>query len=163
MKTPYQFIIDGIIPSTQEAFKRSGVNKLIRKEETDCVRRFKKAVSDHLSNNKPGSFFPTSSPVFIAIVQFFTSAKRDYRVRDVDNMAKTILDILQQNGLYKDDAQVRTLVVTKRVDINKVPQNLGFIHVEILDDEQDVPVVSDFTKDALKLYEDLKKGNVVIQ
>lgn len=161
METSYQFLIDGIIPATQEAFKKTSVNRYIRREESASVKKFKEVVSTHLLNNRPSVSFPTSNSVFVAIIQFFTSTKKDYKVRDVDNMAKTVLDILEQNKFYKNDSQVRTLLVSKRVDIKNVPQNLGFIYVKVLEDGEDIQVIEDLLKEALKLYEDLKVGNVV--
>jgi len=46
------------------------------------------------------------------------------------------------------------------VDIKNVPQNLGFIYVKVLEDGEDIQVIEDLLKEALKLYEDLKAGNV---
>lgn len=161
MGTSYQFLIDGIIPATQEAFKKTSVNRYIRREESASVKKFKEVVSTHLLNNRPPVSFPTSNSVFVAIIQFFTSTKKDYKTRDVDNMAKTVLDILEQNKFYKNDSQVRTLLVSKRVDLKNVPQNLGFIYVKVLEDGEDIQVIEDLLKEALKLYEDLKAGNVV--
>ena len=160
MKTSYKFVINGIIPATQEAYKKTGVDMYVKKQESSSLKTFKKVVATHLLENKPNPLFPTEKVVFVAIIQFFTSTKKDYKTRDVDNMAKTILDILQQNKFYEDDNQVRTLLVTKMVDMDKVPQNLGFVYIEILEDGDDIPIVEGLKKEALKLYEDFKTENI---
>ncbi|AKM83833.1 TPA: hypothetical protein DCZ46_00655 [Candidatus Campbellbacteria bacterium] len=158
MKNYHEFVINGIIPATQEAYKKSGVDIYVRKKESSSLKTFKKVVTAGLSENKPPSLFPTTKVVFVAIIQFFTSTKKDYKTRDVDNMAKTILDILQQNKFYENDSQVRTLLVTKMVNIDEVPQNLGFVYIKILEDGEDIPAIEGLKKGALKLYEDLKEN-----
>jgi hypothetical protein len=73
-------------------------------------------------------------------------------------MAKTVLDVLEQNKFYKNDSQVRTLLVSKRVDLKKVPQNLGFIYIKILEDNEDIKAVEDLLEEALKIYHGFKEN-----
>ncbi len=156
--------MEGIIPATQEAFKGGDkINPGVRKDEKECVKIFKKSVSDYIIKDKPSDLFPSNGNLYVAIVQFFTSDKKDYQHRDVDNMAKTVLDALNQGGLYKDDSQVRTLLVSKIVDLKKVPQNLGFIYIKILDDGEDEIFTENIIDQAVLMYNDMKIFNVQIK
>ena len=79
-------------------------------------------------------------------------------------MAKTVLDVLGQNNFYKDDSQVRTLLVSKRVELGKISQNLGFIYVKTLEENEDIEAVKTLLEDVLKTYIEFKntlKINVV--
>jgi len=160
----YKVMIEGIIPATQEAFKGGdGVNLKIRREERKCVTDFKKLVSDYIDNDKPSNLFPANGDLYVAIIQFYTSEKNDYKRRDVDNMAKTVLDVLNQGGFYQDDSQVRTLLVSKIVDLKKINQNLGFIYIKILNNGEDTIFAQDLISQAVELYKDLREGKVQIE
>lgn len=158
----YQFIVNGVIPATQEAFKKTGVNTYVRRQESESVKNFKKVVSQQLTIDTPPQSFPTSKSVFVVIIQFFTSTKNSYKKRDVDNMAKTVLDILEQNRFYMNDSQVRTLLVSKRVDLTNVPQDLGYVYIKELNDGEDVNAIRPFLNEAMKLYTELKTGKVIV-
>ena len=160
----YKLIFPGVIPATQEAFKGGeSVDPVIRRKERKCVTSFKETVSTYINYDKPSNLFPTDSHLYVAIIQFYTSEKKDYKRRDVDNMAKTVLDVLNQGGLYKDDSQVRTLLVSKIVDLKKINQNLGFIYIKILNDGEDMIFAKDLIGQAVELYGDLKERNVQIK
>lgn len=159
----YSLIMKGIIPATQEAFKGGDkIDSEVRKDEKECVKIFKKAVSDYVTRDKPSDLFPSNGKLYVAIVQFFTSDKKDYQHRDVDNMAKTVLDALNQGGLYGDDSRVRTLLVSKIIDLKKVPQNLGFIYIKILDDGEDEIFTENIIDQAVVMYNDMRENNVEI-
>lgn len=79
--------------------------------------------------------FPTENEVLVFIVQYFIS-KKDYDSTDLDNMAKTILDILK-GQLYSDDRQVRVLLILKKMIDKLIPQNYTFIAVKELKDDKD--------------------------
>ena len=78
--------------------------------------------------------------MFVFVVQYFASDK-EYGRRDVDNMAKTILDVLK-NRFYRDDSQVKTLLVGKKLE-KRVPQDFAYVAIKRLGSSQDV--------DALKI------------
>ncbi len=106
--------IGEIIPSTQEAFKET-FSEATRKEEKIQVLTFKQNFLQRVEEVlKDTNQFPTSNEVFVFIIQYFVSGK-EYRSRDIDNMAKTILDVLK-GRLYKDDRQVKTLLVGKKME-----------------------------------------------
>lgn len=133
--------IGAIIPATQEAYINETFDTQVRKTEKESLIAFKRVLGDRLDSELAQSeTFPTDGEVFVFIMQYFGSEK-EYQRRDVDNMAKTILDLLR-NRFYRDDSQVKTLLVGKKIEA-RVPQNFAYIAVKKLSVTQDV--------DALKI------------
>lgn len=161
----HELIISCVIPSTQQSYKtikKDGVDVHTRTEESKSVRDFKDLVGKILDADKPADVFPTSKQIFISIIQFYVSTKKDYNNRDVDNMAKTMLDVLEKR-FYNNDSQVRTLLVSKRVDVKRVQENLAYIYIKILEDNQDTKLVHRSVKRAESLYLSLKEGRISIR
>lgn len=139
--TDFDFGIDGIVPSTQEAYHHEKFEGAVRKIEKESLEVFKNTVvADLDARLKNNEQFPSVGEVFVFIVQYFASEK-EYSRRDVDNMAKTILDILKKR-FYGDDSQVKTLLIGKKLE-KRVPQNFAYIAIKRLSSSQDV--------DALKI------------
>ncbi len=136
----FDFGIGEIIPATQEAY-RSGFSGEIRKAEKESLTVFKNTISRDIDARlTKDDNFPSDGEIFVFIIQYFASVS-EYQRRDVDNMAKTILDILG-GRFYRDDSQVKTLLIGKRMEA-RVPQNFAYIAVKRLSKTQDV--------DALKI------------
>ncbi|MBI4235143.1 RusA family crossover junction endodeoxyribonuclease [Candidatus Peregrinibacteria bacterium] len=97
VKFDFEIGILDIIPST----------RLTRKDETESIKIFKNTLLGELKTflNQNGDF-PTQDPVFVYIQQYFNS-KKEYDRRDIDNLSKTILDILKLH-IFEDDSQVQT-------------------------------------------------------
>ena len=130
-----------IIPVTQEAYTGNDFDGQVRKVEKKSLAAFKQIVGAQLDSELvQNEAFPTDGEVFVFIIQYFGSEK-EYLRRDVDNMAKTILDLLR-GRFYRDDSQVKTLLVGKKIEA-RVPQNFAYIAVKKLRMTQDV--------DALKI------------
>lgn len=137
----FDFGVGDVIPSTQEAFHYGEFEGGVRKTEKDSLVKFKETVGSKLDAElKTEGSFPSDGEIFVFIVQYF-SVESEYARRDIDNMAKTILDILKSR-FYRDDSQVKTLLVGKRME-RRVPQNFAYIAVKRLSKTQDV--------DALKI------------
>ena len=133
--------IGELIPATQEAFRGDGFLVGVRREEKTGLALFKKSFSEKIENNlRNENLFPTEDEVFVVIIQYFASQKEYFR-RDIDNLAKTILDVLKDR-LYRDDSQVRTLLVSKKME-KRVTQNFAYIAIKKLNSKQEV--------DALKI------------
>ena len=99
----------------------------------------------------PAAPFPTKNEIALFVIQFFGSMN-EYKTRDIDNMAKTIMDCLKDK-IYEDDAQVRTFVMTKKTSA-KVPTNYAFIGVKELKGETDIDVVKSLLlQQAIVLYQ----------
>mgnify|MGYP001608227750 FL=1 len=150
-----------IIPSTQEAFKDGNrFSNLVRKEEGEQLQKFKKILGDQLGENlKNLEIFPSQHEIFIFIMQFFKDEK-EYRLRDVDNMAKTILDVLKSK-VYHDDGQVRTLLVGKKIH-NRVPQNFAYIAITELKSDRDVDALRDSGLErSITLFQELRSKNII--
>lgn len=137
----FDFGVGDIIPSTQEAYHHGEFADAVRKTEKQSLAVFKNTVGADLDIQLKGNEqFPSDGEVFVFILQYFSS-ETEYIRRDVDNMAKTILDILKTR-FYRDDSQVRTLLVGKKIE-QRVPQNFAYAAVKKLNKAQDV--------DALKI------------
>lgn len=127
--------IDEIIPSTQEAYKYDKSSEKVKmKEESEAVHKFINKYKPHidsevkkLSHEK----FPTKEEVFVLVIQFFNVLSQ-YNRRDIDNIAKTLLDILK-GKIYYEDSQVKILVAVKLIE-QRVPDNYAFVGVRTLDD-----------------------------
>lgn len=79
----YKFGLTEIIPSKQD------------NREGQKIAAFKTLVEKTITPEIMGlSIFPSKKEVVVFIMQFFLS-KKDYDTRDVDNMSKTIIDVVK--------------------------------------------------------------------
>src|SRR3989338_671940 len=121
----FNFGIGKIIPATQEAHHDGGFDGQVRKTEKEALTNFKNTLGSELDSKLiSNEQFPTDGEVFIFIVQYF-AAEKEYARRDVDNMAKTVLDVLKVR-FYPDDSQVKTLLVGKKLE-SRVPQDFAYV------------------------------------
>ncbi len=152
--------IDMIIPSTQEAFKKDNFSEARRKDEKSGLGTFRQTFLQRVESDlKHTKQFPTDKEVFVFIVQYFVSQK-DYKSRDVDNMAKTILDVL--NGkFYKDDGQVKTLLVTKKME-PRVTQNFAYIAIKELKEGKDIEALKmSGVERSITMFQELKSKGII--
>lgn len=152
--------IGEIIPSTQEAFKSDSFSQTIRKEETTSVKVFKQNFLERLKKAlKNNPQFPTGNEVFIFVVQYFISAN-DYKSRDIDNMAKTVLDVLK-GEIYKDDGLVKTLLIGKKIE-SRIKQNFAYIAIKELRDGRDVDALKiSGLERSVTLFQELKSQGIL--
>ena len=160
--TPIDFDtgIGEIIPATQEAHTNDGFDGQIRKVEKESLTTFKRIVGEQLDSElAQNDIFPTDGEVFVFIMQYFGSEK-EYLRRDVDNMAKTILDLLR-NRFYYDDSQVKTLLAGKKIEA-RVPQNFAYIAVKKLSATQDVDALKiSGLERSITMFQELKSKKVL--
>ena len=156
MNIDWQCGIDGIIPSTQNSYKNNECNIKIKKEEGENLKIFKKNFLETISSSiQKNSQLPTKEEVFIYVQQFYNS-KKEYENRDIDNMAKTILDLLK-NNIFEDDNKVRTLLVSKKID-KRIPQNFAYCGLKILKDNNDTIILKQSgIERVITFYNELKK------
>ena len=149
-----------IIPTTQEAFTVEGHDKKLRVDGKDALAIFKKAFLEDLESQlKATAGFPTDKEAFVFILQFFASQK-EYEKRDVDNMAKTVLDVLK-NRIYQDDSQVRTLLVGKKMADKRVDQNFAYIAIKILNNDREVDALQiSGLERAVTLFQSLRSEGI---
>ena len=125
-----------IVPSKQEAYS-SGKSSL--KVESQSVKAFKVAlVEDIEARIRSNNEFPTAKELYVFIVQWFVS-RDEYESRDIDNLAKTVLDSLK-GIIYSDDGLVRTLVVCKKMDTKRIPENFAYIAIKALNSNESLEV-----------------------
>ena len=78
----------------------------------------------------------------------------------MDNMAKTILDILKSR-FYRDDSQVKTLLVGKKLE-KRVPQNFAYVAVKRLGASQDVDALKiSGLERSVTMFQELKNKKVL--
>lgn len=152
--------IGEVIPSTQEAFKGGMHSQGVRKEEKTGISNFKRnflqRVEEVLKNTNQ---FPTREEVFVFIVQYFVSEK-EYKSRDIDNMSKTVLDVLKE-GFYQDDDQVKTLLISKKME-GRVPHNFAYIAIKELRSGRDVDALKiSGLERSVTLYQELRSKGIV--
>lgn len=94
------------------------------------------------------------------IVQYIAS-ENEYRKRDVDNMAKTVLDVLKEQ-FYRDDSQVKTLLVGKKMADQRVSQNFAYVAIKILGATEDVGALKmSGLERAVTMFQELKSRKIL--
>jgi len=156
----FDFGIGEIIPATQEAHHSDRFDGQVRKTEKEGLAVFKSTLSNtldlQLAQNEQ---FPSDGELFVFIVQYFALDK-EYSRRDVDNMAKTILDVLK-NRFYNDDSQVKTLLVGKKLE-KRVPQNFAYVAIKRLSTSQDVDALKiSGLERSVTMFQELKNKQII--
>lgn len=155
----YHFGIPEIIPSTHEAYQGKSFDGAVRKKENENLIAFKKKLADTLDEAVQNlSQFPTQGELLVFILQFFVSPT-EYKNRDVDNLSKTILDVLKKR-FYEDDGQVKTLLVGKRMD-KQIVHNFAYVAVKELTSGSEPFLKEAGLARAMTLYYDLKKKGLL--
>jgi len=156
----FDFGVGEIIPATQEAHHNDEFEGQVRKTEKEGLLQFKNTLSHDLDSRlQSNESFPSDGEVFVFIVQYFASEK-EYSRRDVDNMAKTILDILKRR-FYRDDSQVKTLLVGKKLE-KRVPQNFAYVAIKRLSISQDVDALKiSGLERSVTLFQELKSKKLI--
>lgn len=90
-------------PSVNHYYRRVGHRTLISREG----RRFRERVCALLAG---AGVSPLDGPLVLQIEVY----PPDRRTRDIDNVQKSLLDALEQGGLYGDDSQIVKLDIEKR-------------------------------------------------
>lgn len=153
--------ISEIIPATQEAYRGESFSALIKKEEKTSVVRFEQEFLEKVGANlKDNAKFPTDCEVFVFIVQYFAS-ENEYQRRDIDNMAKTILNVAEGH-FYNDDCQVKTLLVGKKMIDRRVSQNFAYVAIKVLTVTQDVDALKiSGLERAVTMFQELRSRAII--
>ena len=156
----FDFGVGKIIPATQEAHHGGGFNGQVRKTEKEALSVFKTALGSELDSKLVSNEqFPTDGEAFVFIVQYF-GAEKEYVRRDVDNMAKTILDVLK-GRFYRDDSQVKTLLVGKKLE-KRVPQDFAYVAIKRLSSSQDVDALKiSGLERSVTMFQELKSKKIL--
>jgi crossover junction endodeoxyribonuclease RusA len=89
-------------PSINHYWRRVGAKTLISREG----RRFRERVVAALASHNRQ---PVAGPLAVEV----DVHPPDNRRRDIDNIAKALLDALQHGGAYADDGQIVRLTITR--------------------------------------------------
>jgi Holliday junction resolvase RusA-like endonuclease len=105
-----EFVVPGALVPKQRARQGKGGHWYTPPE----TRAYEQAISAYGTTTRLRHRWPTAdaSSEFEVTINLFLP---DARARDVDNIAKSVLDGLNQN-IWKDDRQVARLVVNRHVD-----------------------------------------------
>ena len=155
----FDFGVGEIIPATQEAYRDGEFIPTIRKTEKESLLVFRSSVLAQIEKQLVSNEqFPSDGEIFVFIIQYFSSTN-EYSRRDIDNMAKTILDILKDR-FYRDDSQVKTLLVGKKID-QRVPQNFAYVAIKKLSLTQDVDALKiSGLERSVTMFQELKSKKV---
>ncbi|MBI4415045.1 MAG: RusA family crossover junction endodeoxyribonuclease [Candidatus Kerfeldbacteria bacterium] len=156
----FDFGIGEIVPSTQEAYHYGEFDGAVSKAEKESLAQFKNTVRAVLDRRlKDDEQFPTDGEVFIFIIQYF-AVESEYTRRDIDNMAKTILDVLK-GRFYRDDSQVKTLLIGKKIE-RRVPQNFAYVAIKKLSAVQDVDALKiSGLERSVTMFQELKSKGIL--
>lgn len=156
----FDFGVGKIIPATQEAFSDEGFDVQVRKTEKESLSIFKSTLGTEIDSKLTSNeLFPTDGEVFLFIVQYF-GAQKEYTRRDIDNMAKTILDVLR-GRFYRDDSQVKTLLIGKKLE-KRVPQDFAYCAVKRLSSSQDVDALKiSGLERSVTMFQELKNKKIL--
>lgn len=156
----FDFGIGLIIPATQEAYSGNEFTGVVRKNEKESLVVFKKTIGKNLDVRlAQNDTFPTDGEVFVFMIQYFISHS-EYQRRDIDNMAKTILDVLK-GRFYHDDSQVKTLLVGKKIE-KRVPQNFAYVAIKELSAVQDVDALKiSGLERSVTMFQELKSKGIL--
>lgn len=156
----FDFGVGKIIPATQEAFRDDGFDAQVRKTEKEALSVFKSTLGSELDSKlSHNEQFPTDGEVFVFIVQYF-GAKKEYTRRDIDNIAKTILDVLRSR-FYRDDSQVKTLLVGKKLE-ERVPQDFAYVAIKRLSSTRDVDALKiSGLERSVTMFQELKSKKIL--
>jgi len=156
----YDTGFSGIVPSTQEAYSEDSFSKEVRKKEKINLAQFKRKLKSKITlESEKINTIPTNQEVFVFVFQYFISEK-EYHSRDIDNIAKTILDTLK-GPIYKDDGQVKTLLIGKKID-SRVPKDFAYIAVKLLGKKQDVDALKiSGIERSVTMFNELKKQGIL--
>lgn len=99
------------VPSKRTRYKQDENKKIIKIYEAPSSANFEKEMKKWLSS-EPDPGWPFKGELFLVISVRLT--KKEYLRKDVDNIAKTIIDSLK-GVVYEDDTQISSLYVNKRI------------------------------------------------
>ena len=127
----FGFFGDAPIPTKQDKFKPIGVIKINEDGSEEILNNFyvkkpnEKAINEfnlYIQELAKENFQENDKilrPNEVEVILSFTITERRYKIVDVDNLAKAVLDSLN-NIAFEDDSQVVSLICSKHIHPLKV-------------------------------------------
>ena len=115
---------DTQIPSRRFGYKKDAEGKPTITSLPKSTREFQAKIKAILSD-RPKPEWPHTGRLLIAILVHLT--KKEYRIKDIDNLAKSLLDAMK-GIVFKDDVQIDSLHIVKQVS----DTNEFFVGVKLL-------------------------------
>ena len=99
-----------IVPSKQVDYKRNADGLIIVKPPTQSVREFEAWFKEDYLRTVNAFEWPLRGPLFFYAKIGLT--KRDYTTKDLDNIAKVLIDPMK-SIVFEDDSQISILLMNK--------------------------------------------------
>lgn len=108
----------GFKPVEMIETKENGVEEIInkfyvRKPDTQSVTNFKQYI-ENLTKTKFNEINRINKPYDVEVLLSISMTEKRYKVVDVDNLAKAVLDSLKTIA-FEDDSQISSLIVQKHI------------------------------------------------
>jgi Holliday junction resolvase RusA-like endonuclease len=130
-------VIGADIPSKRLSYSINALGEKVIKQPYRG-QQFESALAEGIKSYSHEGL-PFSGRILLSLNVSLT--KSNYRIKDVDNIAKTILDSLK-GIIYKDDNQIDTLVVNKSIS-NNPSFSIGIYRLRDEDDGKILPKMTD--------------------
>lgn len=116
------------VPTKQDKYKSIGEYKIVREgvdgqeevhevfikaENKKSIQTFEEMLREELKNNKTPNL-PFKKEEIVEVIIAITMTQRRFKEVDVDNLAKSVLDIMK-GEVFVDDSQVANLLIKKTV------------------------------------------------
>lgn len=115
------------IPSKRVGYKQDAEGRHVITSLPKGTRDFEAKINAFLSDI-PKPEWPYTGRLLIAILVHLT--KKEYHIKDIDNLAKSLLDAMK-DIVFKDDVQIDALHIVKQVS----DTNGFFVGVKLLSDD----------------------------
>jgi crossover junction endodeoxyribonuclease RusA len=119
MSVLFRGVLDFVIPPKSNRYFR-GKNVFIPKHILEAIEDAS-IILRYMYDSEP-----IKEPVAVEIVYMF----RDNRKRDLDNLTKTVLDVLEDAGILDDDKFVYKLIIEKRMKQKEEKTEIRIIKYE---------------------------------
>jgi len=124
----------GVAPCKQISHRKI-ISEIQQKKDTKAVKEFKSVFGSYIQKSlenkqKSKNIIPMNNRIFVFCIQVLES-QHEYDSKDLDNMVKIIIDTLEQENIFKNDAQVCEIYATKLMASKSLRINGDFLYVGI--------------------------------
>ena len=122
-------------PTVNTYWRRVGTRMLISADGREFHRRVAQILKLRLKYDGYEVVYGRLNPIDDRVAFSIQLFPPDQRRRDIDNIAKALLDSLQKCGVYHDDNQIDELHI-RRCKVDKLKYPSGAVNVQIIKREE---------------------------